>query len=435
MRTPTLAAIAFSLVFTAGGLAAEPPADDSLTLEQAIRLTLVNQPAIEQAEHAVTASAARVGISRSSLYPDVSLLGSYTRVGPVPSIDMGGESMRLAPENAYDVHVGLRHVLYDFGKTSTSIRAVEATRQAAADNVVLVKSHLAYRTIGVFNAILILRQTIVVVDEQIEVLRQHLDVSTKRIIAGTATDFDTLTTQVRIAVATSDRIDALRALETQEVVFRQLTGLPQGRPVFLTGTFAAIGLMPNRDSLLSSVEKQRPELVLAEDAENSAAVYAELASLGDKPLLSLNLTSGFKDGYVPDLHKPKANFTAGLQFHVPIFNGRRTIHEEAEAAANLGAARAHTSDVRRWVVSEVEQAVTGVKSSLEKIASSDVQVRQAEKALSMARTRYEAGVVTNLDLLDAETTLSQVKLIRLRALYDYTVSLNALDQATGKRVW
>ena len=43
--------------------------------------------------------------------------------------------------------------------------------------------------------------------------------------------------------------------------------------------------------------------------------------------------------------------------------------------------------------------------------------------------------VPNLDLLDAETTLSQAKLIRLRAFYDYTMSLYALDRTTGRKVW
>jgi outer membrane protein len=83
----------------------------------------------------------------------------------------------------------------------------------------------------------------------------------------------------------------------------------------------------------------------------------------------------------------------------------------------------------------VAQAVAGVTSSREKIENSNVQVRQAEAALSRAEAQYEAGVATNLDLLDVQTALSQAKLVRLRSIYDYTVSLIALDKATGKRIW
>ncbi|MDI6808057.1 MAG: TolC family protein [Candidatus Eisenbacteria bacterium] len=62
-------------------------------------------------------------------------------------------------------------------------------------------------------------------------------------------------------------------------------------------------------------------------------------------------------------------------------------------------------------------------------------VSEAEAALSRAQAQYEAGVVTNLDLLDVQTALSQAKLIHLRSIYDCMVSMNALDKATGKKMW
>ncbi|MDD4857458.1 MAG: TolC family protein, partial [Candidatus Krumholzibacteria bacterium] len=130
-----------------------------------------------------------------------------------------------------------------------------------------------------------------------------------------------------------------------------------------------------------------------------------------------------------------ANASAGVQLQVPIFNGFRTRHQDAEAEANVRAALAHTADVERQVAAEVEQALAGVRSSMEKIENSKVQVRRAEAALSMAEAQYEAGVATNLDVLDAQTALSQAKLVRLRALYEYMIGVNALDRATGKKIW
>jgi outer membrane protein len=424
------------LLFTAHISAMSAQGNDSLSLSQAIQLTLSSHPAIQRARSGVAASEARVGSSRSPLYPNISFDGSYTRIGPVPQFDLPGEgTLNLAPYDNFDFHVGLRQTLYDFGKTATEVRLAESQKQSAGDYVDLVKSNLAYQTIASFNTILILHRTIDVVDEQIEALRQHLDVATKRIQAGTATDYDTLTTQVRIAVAQNERIDAVRALETQEVIFRQLTGLPADRPIELSGAFASELPSPSRDSVLEAAMKQRPELQLARDAENSAVVQTQLASLGNRPSLGLGLYSGFKNGYEPNLNTLRGNFAAGLDVQVPIFSGHRTRYRRAETDANLESARARTSEIQRQVTSEVNQALAGVASSLEKIRSSQIQVQQAEQALSMAKTRYEAGVITNLDLLDAETTLSEEKLIRLRAFYEYTVSLSALDKATGKEVW
>jgi outer membrane protein len=409
---------------------------DSITVEQAIGLTLQNHPAIRQAEHGMTASAARIDVNRSTLYPNISLDGEYARIGPVPTFDLPGQGpLELAPYDNYNLRLGLRQTLYDFGRTNEAIKLAETSRQTAADNIDLVKFNLAYQTIGVFNSILILHQRIAVLDEQLQTLKQHLEMSVNKMKAGTATDFDTLTIQVRIALAQSDRIDAVHALETQEIMFRQLTGLPSDTPINLRGAFASDRVTLRPDSLMAVAEKQRPELILSHDAETNATAQSRLVSLGDKPLLALNLATGFKNGYEPNLNTWRGNYAAGFELKIPVFNGQKTKHQEAEADANLNSVRAHTVDLERQIRSEVLQAMASVNSSLEKIASTETQVRQAEKAVSMARVRYTAGVITNLDLLDAETTLSQAKLIRLRAFYDYTVSLNALDRATGKKVW
>jgi outer membrane protein TolC len=448
MMKPVLILAASALMFLMGISSAQPAAllgatspahsapVDSLTVEQAVRLALENHPLVAQAEYGVAATDARIAVSRSPWYPDISFLGLYTLLEPVPKIDMAQlGSFQLYPENNYDFHLGLRQTLYDFGRISTSVRVAESARRSAEDYADVVKSNLAYQTIAVFDAMLILHQTLYVLDEQIDALEQHLEISTKKIEAGTATNFDSLTTAVRIAVARNERIDAARALEAQEIAFRQLTGLPPDRSINPKGAISAHSVALSADSVLAVAKRQRPELVLSKDAENGAAIQAQLASLGDKPSLAFNMTSGFKNGYVPDLNKLKANIAAGVQLQFPIFDGHRTRYREKEADANVRSAKAHTADIERQVMSEVEQAMAGVKSSRDKIENSAMQVRQAEAALSMAKAQYEAGTATNMDLLDVQTSLSQAKLIRLRAIYDYMVSLNALDRATGKKVW
>jgi len=62
-------------------------------------------------------------------------------------------------------------------------------------------------------------------------------------------------------------------------------------------------------------------------------------------------------------------------------------------------------------------------------------VTQAEEAVATAKARYEAGVATNLDVLDAQTSLSNARLARLGAHYEYVTSRYALEKATGARPW
>jgi outer membrane protein TolC len=432
VRVAVIGCLAF-FAGTSSGRAAPP---DSLTLDEAIRLALTNQPAVVQAEEGIAAAEARIGLSRSPFYPDISLSGLYTRIGPVPEFSFpNGLSEKLAPENNYDLHLGLRQTLYDFGKIAASVDLAEAGRQTAADCLEQVKSNLAYRTIAVFNSILILRRNVAVLGEQIDALNQHLEVSRKKVQAGTATDFDVLTTQVRLAAAQNDRIDAANNLETQEILLRQLTGLAFDQPIRLKGDFAHTATALDSTSLVEAAFQQRPELAVSRDAEASAGLQVRLASLGDKPSLALNMSSGFRNGYPSNMDQLKANYAAGLQVQLPIFNGHRTRYQQYEAAANLRSAQARSEDLKRQITADVQQAIARARASWEKTQNAEVLVRQAEEAVSMAETRYEAGVVTNLDLLDAQTTLTQAKLGHLRARYAYSMSLVEVDKATGKKVW
>ncbi len=434
MRATVLISVP-AFILLAVGVAATPSPSDSLTIEEAVHLTLENHPAIRQAKFGLSASEARIGISRSALYPEISFFGGYTRLGPVATIDLNNKNFHLYPADNFDFFLGLDKTLYDWGRTATSIRLARSVRQESEENIGVVEFNLAYQTMVACNAIMILRQNIDVIQEQIDALGGHVEVAQKRVKAGTATDFDVLTTEVRIAAATDQKIEVARALENQEIALRQLTGWPTDRPINLIGEFTAASLLLNPDSLVSAADAQRPEMRIAREAENVAAVESQLSALGRKPLLAMNITTGFKNGYVPDLNRLKGNYTAGLMLQVPLYDGHRTRHQEDEARADLNSARAHTSDLRLQIIAEVQQAIAGVNSSRDKIDNAELQLKQAEQALAMARTRYEAGVITNLDLLDAETALAQAKLIRLKALYDYTVSLVALSRATGNKRW
>jgi len=436
MRKSLFCFTALCIMFSSGVCRAQLSTTDSLTVERAVQMTVANHPLIRQAGYGVTAAQARIAGSRSMYCPDISLAGMYTLLEPIPSIDIPDlGSFQMYPANNYDFHLEARQMLYDFGRTSAGVELAESGLRTAGDHMEVVKSGLAYQTTAVFNAILILHRTIAVIDEQIETLEQHVGIINKMIQAGTATDFDSLTTEVRIAAALNERVEAVLALENQEIAFRQLTGLGKDQPVCLRGSLYDEPRAIDPDSALAEAKRQRPELIMSRESENSAEIRARLASLGNRPSVALGLTSGFKNGYFPDLNKPEANIAVGVQLVIPIFNGFQTRHQRVEADADIRAGKAQTASIERQVTGEVEQAVAGVKASVRRIENSRVQVRRAEAALSRAEAKYEAGVVTNMDLLDLQAALSQAKLTHLKSVYDYIISLNALDKATGRKIW
>jgi outer membrane protein TolC len=102
-----------------------------------------------------------------------------------------------------------------------------------------------------------------------------------------------------------------------------------------------------------------------------------------------------------------------------------------EAEAQVQAAEARLTDVRRQVSTRVEQAASDLRALLDRLASTQLRVEQARSAAELARTRYEAGTITNLELLEAETALQEARLERTEVRYQVVLGRYALQRAAG----
>lgn len=420
----------------AAGTYAQTPTSGKLDLNRVIRLVIDNHPAIKQAQQYVAASGELVAQKQSAYLPELEAHGSYSRIGPVPSIEIPDRGkIDFYPRNNYDFHLALRQTILDFGRRPAKIELARSLEDSARDNVDLKKSSLVYRAIGNFYLILLLERNMEVLDEELDALNLHLTATEKRVKAGTATDFDVLTTRVRMSEAENMRIDVANELEKQRAAMRELIGFSQNDPVDVVGDFTVSEININQDSLIESALQQLPEARLSRQAEATADIQYRLDGRGDRPTLDMIFDFGFKNGYVPDLNKLEANWVAGLQVDVPVFNGFLTRHKKAASYANLIAARENTSGVRRQIASNVRQAIAEFEAAKDKVKTSQVQVEYAESAVSIARSRYEIGVITNLDLLDAQTSLAYAKLSHLKSLYGLVRGRYELYRAVGYKIW
>ena len=416
-------------------ISAQTANTDSLTLDKAIELTINNYPLIKQQQEKLKAVDYKIEQQKSFYYPDIFGEASYTRIGPLPSFSFGGNTLELAPANNYNFNLVLHQQVYDFGKRDAAVDLIESYKQSASDNVDFIKSKLSYQTLQSFYSILFLNESIAVKDTQISALNEHLDITNKRIESGSATDYDALSTQVRISQAQSEKIELINNLKRQQIILKQLLGIPQDTTINITGDFSVPQLTANSDSLVDVAFQKRPEIKLAEDELNTSHLQEHLAGLGDMPSLNAILTYGIKNGYEPNLKVLRGNWVAGVSLNVPIFNGFLTKNKENESRVNSNVADLNIVTLKRNVVSEIQQAESGLSSSLDKLKSTQTQVNFAKETVQRAIARYNSGVGTNLDLLDAETSLAQAKLFYLQDLYRSILSSYELKKAVGDIIY
>ena len=413
---------------------AQTPPPSPLTASAAVELVLRNNPALEEARHAIDASRARADQSRSGYLPVAEAEASYVYLAPLSVFDLPGESIRVYPNSNYDGHVGVRQTLFDFEKTSSQVSLADARTVMAEDSREGVKRDLGVRAAETFYAILLLRRSIEVQDAQVATLREHLDITRKKAAAGTATQLDELSTQVRVAAAQNVKIGLENRLRDAETAFRALAVLPPGTPLEFQGDFVATVPSLERDSLLRTAMADRIESKSADDVLAAARAQQRVASASDAPSLNASVMYGFKNGYIPNIDVLRGNLAAAVDFRLPIFDGHRSRGMEEEAAANFEAATARKQQVDLMIQADVEQAIAGLTAATDRVKISETNINQADLAVKNARLRYEAGSLSNLDLLDAETELAQARLTNLQALYDVVAGTIRLHRAIGSPV-
>jgi outer membrane protein TolC len=405
---------------------------DSLTLPDAVRLALTSSIALRQAAAQVSAAEARVSQSESEYYPSVRANAEYMRIGPIPAIDFPGfGSLLLAPADNVDAHLGLRQTIFDFGRRAAGVEAGRAVVQSASDAMKTIRSATSVQAMQTFYTVMLLHRSIEVQQQQVDALNEHLRITQRRVESGSSTEFDALSTTVRVAQSNNMMLDLRKALLDQELNLRRLLGLGWDSPLLLSGSLERLEDEPGLDTLLQRAATDRPDIVNARDAVESAKRQAQLASLDDSPVLRLSAAYGLRNGYEPNLNAIRGNWTAGVQLEVPVFNGfRARAHSEETEAVRL-AAEERLRDIRRTAEAEVRKASAALRFAREKIAATLLQVTEAERAVEIAVIRYDSGAGTNLDLLDAETSVSSARLQLLQARYLAVIARIQLDAAAG----
>ncbi|MGH7995365.1 MAG: TolC family protein [Opitutaceae bacterium] len=421
-------------ILLGAGIALADPAPNPaapLTLRSAIATVLARYPTLDAAQAAVDAAGARAVQAGSARLPQVSLGGQYTYTTLRPAIAFGSTVFYTTIQNLYDGGVTVRQLLTDFGHTDALVAEARAGRISAEDALESVRQQLGYETIQSFYSVLVLQRSVGVADEEIRALDEALRISDRKYTGGTATKFDVLTTQVRLAEARNRRSDTVASLDKQEALLRQLLGAEPDAPLDVVGDFPPDGPLPSLSESIAAGLENRPERKLAIDGTHTADLRLEAARREDRPTLSALAEGGVENGQLPALYANRGYFTGGVGVSVPLFTGRRIAGDRREARADLRSARDRVLELDRTIATDVSDAIADLRAARARLGSADLVVAQADEALALARTRYANGVITNFELLDAESADRSARLSRLQARYDGALARQALARAMG----
>jgi outer membrane protein TolC len=187
----------------------------------------------------------------------------------------------------------------------------------------------------------------------------------------------------------------------------------------------AIGIALERRSELGALRKATA--LRDEDVITARAAY--------KP--SLQAYGGYdahNSIFTTDLSDELHGWIAGVQLNWDIFDGFRTRGKVKESLALKEKAGVDLDDMARRIELEVRTAYSNFIEAREVLESQKKVVEEGEEALRLASARSEAGAGTQLDVLSAQTALTEARTTQIQALHDYVVARARLERAVGMDV-
>lgn len=307
-------------------IARQTAVDENLTLPQAIKLALENHPNIGRASALVAQSSARVAVENSALFPTIeySVNPGYNRYGGTDNAN--GDKASVSGT------IGASQLIYDFGRTSSRVKAATATYDKQRYTLEETKEEVASSMATIFIALSGAQETIEAARRETEALTVVRDRIAQRVQAGLSDVVDLNEAEIALQHAKTDLLQAQTNYDVAAGRFAEMVGIRPKRVASLEVTAAYIGKSPTKYRDIDSTPS-----VLAATAELRAAEQRLRLAKSDRyPSISIGVSQSEATG---NRNVTNDSTFMGLKLGGSFSVGRKEKYQIEAAQAELRAAQ------------------------------------------------------------------------------------------------
>jgi len=418
-----------------------------LSITDCLNLALAHNGDVLKSRKDLEASHGLSVQTRAIVVPKVQVAAEYGIVGRDAVDRLEFPAFPFLPEGLTGIDPGDQHwsanirlvqSIMEGGRLRSALRTAKLLGEQAIAQHNVVLANVTTDVRAAYYDVLLAQQQVAVSEASVALLEKELDDSRRRYDAGTVPRFNVLRAEVELANARPRLSRARNAHRIGKNVLANLLGRPLPRevwediPLRLADTLDAPVVNTSVPEALRLALERRPELDAARKAQQLSREEVVQARAGAYPRLQSYVGYGArKSMFSPDLDREVHGWEAGVQLTWNVFDGSFTRGKVAEAAATLDRTQIDYDDLVRKIELEVRTACSVLIEAWEVLQSQQKVIEQADEALRLARARAEAGTGTQLDVLGAQTALTDARTITIRAKRDYAVAVARLERAIG----
>ncbi len=401
-----------------------------LTLSEGLRLTADNNRSIRITRQQENISEADTLIARSALLPNVNASANQTFLSYQPKAIFGTVIVPTAEKNFVSYSLGVQQLLYDFEGTVSRYRASKSILDTKRLDTLRVRNQVSLDFAIAYFDLLESDKLVRVAEKEAESVRGHLRDATNLYENGVITKNDLLQAEVRLSDAqqkllNARNVRAITASRLNTILARPLTADVEVLDIEET---PALHIVLDREKAWETALEQRPEMRIVSETMKSL----NFEEVSRKSEYYPRFFAGASWDYTENkymLHQGNASVLLGMT--VNLFAGGSTRAEVLKVGHQKQQLQEQGARLGDEIRLEVEKNIFDLRNALDRIRVTKDAAGQAEENLRINRVRYEEGVGTATEVLDAVTLLTVAETNFYKSLYDARRAEAALLYSIG----
>jgi outer membrane protein len=425
--------------------------EGELTLSDLIDIALQNNPSTKRTWSMARASAAQYGQSLSSFFPSINFSSFYFRQKAgfpetgVPTLDAGDPTtisagsmtsqsvvMNYFSEGGPDLQ--LSYTLFDFGQRSAAaLAAREALYYADLNHNQQIQSVLQ-TVMTDYYSYLYQTSLLKANEDNLFSAQTVLDSANEKFSLGLASLGDVAQARTQFLQSKIILTTQRQAVENAFALLATDLGLPAHLPFKVqsmpTQISVDLSMLEGINTLVERAQENRQDFLAMQANWRSKEASLLRAKRAVFPTIGTQMGTG-RYGFNGGIFEPENHWSATLTLSFPIFNGFSYRNQIKNAEANVELAKAQMLQTELSIIQNVTSAHTAVKAAAQNLSDTAEYLDAAETEFKITLASYKAGTMTILDLLSAQSSLSDARSKKAGAQKDWFLSLANIAYATG----
>ncbi|MFA5251441.1 MAG: TolC family protein [Phycisphaerae bacterium] len=400
-----------------------------LSLQDCLKLTIVNNKTLQRVVQEKEFARGNELKSYSAILPSVDLTGNYTRLDKVQSI----AGFTIGDVDNYSAGLMVTQPVFAGGSILATINAgklfsllTDQAIRAAAQNVVYEAEHSYYD-------VLLNQHLYQISADAVRSSQAHLDDVEFKRTGGVASDFDVLRAEVELSNFQAELIKNKNAINVSKAQLLKIMGISQDSNFIPSDELSYAPLEITMERAVEVAYRNRPDLYERQFDIKYRKELLQIARSRYWPTIS-----GFYDNTwaKPDPHNSMeiewgSAWQAGVMATLPVFDGFAREGEIIQQKARFKQSQIDLIDAEETTLFELTKALLSIEDAEEFVQSQQLNLTRAQEGNRLATVGYKEGINTQVEVIDAESALTEAKSFYYQAIYSHIIAKLDLQKAMG----